>query len=129
MMLYLNPKYLIIMMPNKQNLRDGTLDLALFFCYKQINSLKNHLPIAHGGSLLYSFFEATFAAVFVLTCQLRVFPFYPVTNRSELRCKSKELLLLYCKISPQSFIAVLFSRDHISFLNAIILRLFIILRT
>ena len=46
-------------------------------------------------------FGATFAAVFALIYSLREFPLPAVTNCFELRCKSKQLLLLYYKISPR----------------------------
>ena len=40
---------------NKQNLRDGTLDLPFFFFYKHITSLKNPLSLAQGANLPYWF--------------------------------------------------------------------------
>ena len=45
-------------------------------------------------------FGTTFASVFVLTYWLRKFPLSAVANRFELRCQSKQHLLLYYKICP-----------------------------
>ena len=39
----------------KQNSREGTLDLPSFFRYKHITSLKNHLSLAQGESLIHWF--------------------------------------------------------------------------
>ena len=43
-------------------------------------------------------FGATFVTVFVLICRLRESPLSAVTNRFELKCQLKQLLLLYYKI-------------------------------
>ena len=49
--------------------------------------------------ILYSF-HATIAAVFVLIYYLREFPSSGIINCFELRCQSKQLLLLYYKFVP-----------------------------
>ena len=81
---------------NKQSLPDRTLDVFFFYRYKNRTSLKTtfcllNLRIRPTG------FEATFATVFVLIYWLREFPLSAVTNRFELRCQLKQLLLLSCK--------------------------------
>ena len=49
---------------HKQNLRDRTLDLSIFFRYKHITSLKNLPSPAPNESLPY-WFQGNFAALFV----------------------------------------------------------------
>ena len=62
---------------DKQKPGERTLDLPIFFCYKYINSLKNHLSIAQGESLPHCF-GAILAAVFGCVCfdlQVESIPF------------------------------------------------------
>ena len=82
----------------KQNPRERTLNLPFFFRYKHITCLKNHLSLAQGESLPY-WFRGNLAAMFVLIYRLSEFPLSAFTNRFELRCQLKQLLLLYYKIS------------------------------
>ena len=87
--------------PNKQNPRDRTLDLLIFFRYKHIPSLKN-LPSPAPNESLPSWFQGNFAASFVLNFCLREFLLSEDANRFELRCEIKQLMLLYYKICPCS---------------------------
>ena len=81
---------------NKQNPRDRTLDLPIFFRYKHITSLKNLPSPAPNESLPY-WFQGNFAASFVLKFCLREFLLSAFANRFELRCEPKQLMLLYYK--------------------------------
>ena len=80
-------------------IRETTLDLPIFFCYKHIPSLKNLPSPAPNESLLY-WFQGNFAASFVLKFCLREFLLSAFANRFELRCEPKRLMLLYYKICP-----------------------------
>ena len=82
---------------NKQNPRDRTLDLSIFFRYKHIPSLKNLPSPAPNESLPY-WFQGNFAASFVFNFCLREFLLSAFVNRFELRCEPKRLMLLYYKI-------------------------------
>ena len=84
---------------NKQNPRDRTLDLSIFFRYKHIPSLKNLPSPAPNESLPY-WFQGNFAASFVFNFCLREFLLSAFANRFELRCEPKRLILLYYKICP-----------------------------
>ena len=84
---------------NKQNSRDRTLDLSIFFRYKHITSLKNLPSPAPNESLPY-WFQGNFAALFVLIYGLRGFLLSAFANRFELRCEPQRLMLLYYKICP-----------------------------
>ena len=84
---------------NKQNLRDRTLDLPFFFCYKHIPSLKNLPSPAPNESLPY-WFQGNFAASFVFNFCLKEFLLSAFANLFELRCEPKRLMLLYYKICP-----------------------------
>ena len=86
---------------NKQNLRDRTLDLPSFFCYKHIPSLKNLPSPAPNESSPYRF-QGNFAGSFVFNFCLREFLLSAFANRFELRCEPKRLMLLYYKICPCS---------------------------
>ena len=83
----------------KQNPRDITLDLPFFFRLKHITSLKSHPSPAPSESLPY-WSGAAFAAMFVLNYWLKEFPLSAFSNRFELRCQLKQLLLLYYEICP-----------------------------
>ena len=83
----------------KQNPRDSTLDLPFFFCYKLLTSLKVSLR-PHQTRVFRTGFRATYAVVFVLIYWLREFLLSAFTNRFELRCEPKQLMLLYYKICP-----------------------------
>ena len=78
---------------NKQNPRDRTLDLPIFFRYKHITSLKN-LPTPTPNKSLPYWFQGNFAASSVLNFCLREFLLSAFTNRFELRCEPKRLMLL-----------------------------------
>ena len=78
----------------KQNPPDRTLDLPVFFLLKHITSLKDHPSLALGESLPY-WFQGNFAAMFVLNYWSREFLWSEIANRFELRCESKQLMLLY----------------------------------
>ena len=67
---------------NKQNLRDRTLDLALFFHCKHLSSLKSLPSPAPNESSPY-WFQGKFAASFVLKFCLREFPLSADANRFE----------------------------------------------
>ena len=84
---------------NRQNPRDRTLDLLIFFRYKNVPSLKNLPSPAPNESLPY-WFQGNFASSFVLNFCLREFLLSAFTNRFELRCEPKRLMLLYYKICP-----------------------------
>ena len=84
---------------NKQNPRDRTLDLSIFFRYKHIPSLKNLPSPAPNESSSY-WFQGNFAASFVFNFCLRAFLLSAFANRFELRCEPKRLMLLYYKICP-----------------------------
>ena len=84
---------------NKQNPRDRTSDLPIFFRYKHITSLKNLPSPAPNESLPY-WFQGNLAASSVLNYCLREFLLFAFANRFELRCQSKRLMLLYYKICP-----------------------------
>ena len=84
---------------NKQNPRDRTLDLSIFFRYKHIPSLKN-LPSPTPNESSPYWFQGNFAALFVFNFCLREFHLSAFTNRFELRCEPKRLMLLSYKISP-----------------------------
>ena len=84
---------------NKQNPRDRTLDLSIFFRYKHIPSLKNLPSPAPNESSPY-WFQGNFAASSVLNFCLREFLLSAFANRFELRCETKRLMLLYYKICP-----------------------------
>ena len=84
---------------NKQNPRDRTLDLSIFFRYKHIPSLKNLPSPAPNESLPY-WFQGNFAASFVFNLYLREFLLSTIANRFELRCEPKRLMPLYYKICP-----------------------------
>ena len=73
---------------SKQNPRDRTLDLPFFFRYKHIPSLKNLSSPVPNDSLPY-WFQANFAASFVLNLFLREFLLSAFANRFELRCETK----------------------------------------
>ena len=85
----------------KQNPRGRTLDLPFFFCYKHLTSLKNLPSVTPSESFPY-WFQGNFAAQFVLIYCLREFLLSAFVNRFELRCESKQLMLLYYKICPYS---------------------------
>ena len=84
---------------NKQNPRDSTLYLPIFFRYKHITSLRNLPSPAPNESLPY-WFQGNFAASFVLNFCLREFLLSTDANLFELRCEPKHLMLLYYKICP-----------------------------
>ena len=84
---------------NKQNPRDRTLDLPIFFRYKHVTSLKN-LPSPTPNESLPYWFQGNFAALSVLNFCLREFLLSADANRFELRCEPKRLMLLYYKICP-----------------------------
>ena len=84
---------------NKQNPRDRTLDLPIFFRKKHIPSLKNLSSPAPNESLPY-LFQGNFASSFVLNFCLKEFLLSAFANRFELRCEPKQLMLLYYKICP-----------------------------
>ena len=84
---------------NKQNPRDRTLDLSIFFCYKQITSFNNLPSPAPKESLPY-WFQGNFAASSVLNFCLREFLLSAFANRFELRCEPRRMMLLYFKICP-----------------------------
>ena len=88
---------------NKQNPRDRNLDLPFFFRYKHIPSLKNLPSPAPSESLPY-WFQGNFAASFVFNFCMRESLLSAFTNRLELRCEPKRLMLLYYKICPCCFI-------------------------
>ena len=77
-----------------------TLDLPFSFRLKHMTSLKDlpSLPLLPPSESLPHWFQDNFAAMFVLNYWLRDFPLYAVTNRFELRCEPKQLMLLYYKI-------------------------------
>ena len=80
----------------KQNLSDRTLDLPLSFRLKHITSLKKTSLRRHQVRILpHYWFQGNFAATFVLNYRLRELPLSAVTNRFELRCEPKQLMLLY----------------------------------
>ena len=84
---------------NKQNPRDRTLDLPIFFRYKYITSLKN-LPSPAPNESCRTGFRATLRLrLFCYFC-LREFLVSAFANRFDLRCQSKRLMLLYYKICP-----------------------------
>ena len=87
---------------NKQNPRDRTLDLSIFFRYKHIPSLKNLPSPAPNESSPY-WFHGNFAASFVFNFCLREFLLSAFANRFELRCEPKRLMLLYYKLCPCYF--------------------------
>ena len=84
---------------NKQNSRDRTLDLSIFFRYKDIPSLKN-LPSPEPNESSPYWFQGNFATSFVFSFCLREFLLSAFANRFELRCEPKRLMLLYYKICP-----------------------------
>ena len=84
---------------NKQNPRDRTLDLPMFFRYKHITSLKN-LPSPAPNEGLPYWFQGNFAASSVLNFCLRESLLSAFANLFELRCEVKRLMLLYYKICP-----------------------------
>ena len=84
---------------NKQNPRDRTLDLSIFFRYKNIPFLKN-LPLPAPNESLPYWFQGNFAASFVFNFCLMEFLLSAFANRFELRCEPKRLMLLYYKICP-----------------------------
>ena len=84
---------------NKQNPRDRTLDLPIFFRYKHIPSLKNLPSPAPIESSPY-WFQGNFADSFVFNFCLREFLLSAFANCFELRCEPKRLMLLYYKICP-----------------------------
>ena len=84
---------------NKQNPRDRTLDLSIFFLYKYILSLKNLPSLEPNESSAY-WSQGNFAASFVFNFCLREFLSSAFANRFELRCEPKRLMLLYYKICP-----------------------------
>ena len=86
---------------NKQNPRDRTLDLSIFFRYKHIPSLKNLPSPAPNESSAY-WFQGNSAASFTFNFCLREFLLSAFANRFELRCEPKRLMLLYYKICPCS---------------------------
>ena len=65
---------------NKQNPRDSTLDLSIFFRFKRIPSLKN-LPSPAANKSLPCWFQGNFAASFVLKSRLREFLLSAFANR------------------------------------------------
>ena len=84
---------------NKQNLRDITLDLPFFFCYKHLSSLKN-LPSAAPSESQPYWFHGNFAAMFVFSYWLREFLLSAFANRCELTCEPKQLMPLHYKNLP-----------------------------
>ena len=77
---------------SKQNPRDRTLDLPIFFRYKHIPPLKILPSPAPNESLPY-WFQGNFAASFVLNFYVREFLLSAFANRFELRCEPKQLML------------------------------------
>ena len=94
---------------NKQNPRDRTLDLPIFFRYKHIPSLKS-IPLPALYESLPYWFQGKFAASFVLNFCLREFLLSAFGNRFELKCEPKRLMLLYYKICRCLFRAIFFKR-------------------
>ena len=84
---------------NKQNAPDRTLDLPFFLHYKDITSLET-LPSPAPNENLPKWFQGNFASSFVLNFCLREYLLSAFTNRFELRCEPKRLMLLYYKICP-----------------------------
>ena len=84
---------------NKQNPREGTLDLPFFFRYKHIPSLKKLLSPVPNKSSAY-WFPGNFAASFVFNFCLREFLLSAFANRFEWKCEPKRLMLLYYKNCP-----------------------------
>ena len=73
---------------NTQNPQDTTSDLPFFFRYKHIISLKNHLSLAQGKSLLY-WFRDNFCGRICFDFPVIEFSLSAVANRFELRCQSR----------------------------------------
>ena len=85
----------------KPNPWDKNLHLPFFFCYKHLTSLKNLPSPAPNESLPY-WFQGNFVASFALNFWLREFLLSAFANSFELRCETKQLMLLYYKICPCS---------------------------
>ena len=81
---------------NKQNPRDGTINLPSFFQYKHI-TLETIFRL-YTARVCPTGFEATSAVMFALIHLLREFPLSVIANRFEFKCQLKQLLLLYYKI-------------------------------
>ena len=78
---------------------DRKVMLPFFFRYKHLTCLKN-VPFPPPIESLSYWFQGNFAAAFVLNYWLREFLLSAFTNRFELRCEPKRLMLLYYKICP-----------------------------
>ena len=92
--LVIHPSFCSASESSNQNLPDRTLDLPIFFHYKHITSLKIFPSPAPSESLPY-WFQRNFLAMFVLSYWLSEFRLSEITNRFELRCKPKQLMLIY----------------------------------
>ena len=75
---------------NIQNPPCRPLDLLLFFRYKLMTSLKNHLSSIQGDSAPY-WFQAW----------LRKFPLSAIANPFERRCKQRQIMFLGYQICPR----------------------------
>ena len=90
-----------------------TLNLPFLFRYKHIASLESLPSPAPSESLLH-WFQSNFAVMFVLNCWLREFPLSAFANGFEWRCEPKQLMLLYYKICPCSFVHHWFGYEFLS---------------
>ena len=88
-----------LMLSNKQSLPDRDLDLPIFFHYKHITSLKNHISCAQGQSLSY-WSRGNFCDCVCFDLPGERISLVCSPNHFELICQLKKLLLMCYKICP-----------------------------